>query len=104
MKRKKQPPFRPEFGPITYDMRKLRRKIFRHMIVRDKKRPLALLIPHRIVYFMEEQNMTEIEVRAKFQWFNWDYDRQIVKLYFLRRRFAVEHEQMGLKEWGGPIW
>jgi hypothetical protein len=68
------------------------------------KKVSTLVIPHIIVFHMEEYGLTEVQVRRKYQWGSTDYDRHVVRLYFMRRMYALDHEKRGLKEFAGPIW
>jgi len=88
---------------LKYSDRQMRRDIFRDMIAGGKKYT-TLIIPHVVVFHMEEHGLDELAVRRKFRWKSWDYDRQIVKLYFLRKEMHIKHQAMGLKKFGGSIW
>lgn len=64
----------------------------------------TLAIPHRIIFHMEEFGLTELEARHKLHWRSWDYDRQVIRLYEMRRRMRLKHERDRLKEFGGIVW
>lgn len=88
---------------LRFEDREIRRKLFKEMM-RQGRRYSTLKKQHTIIFYMEEFKMTEVEARHKFGWRSWDYDRQVIRLYAMRKKLLLHAQKHGHKEFAGPVW